>query len=309
MNGKDKKLIIAIDLGGTNLKIAIFNSRYKILDRGTLSTKKFNGKSGLINAIVHAINGIMLSNGLTSADIRGIGLGLPGPVDATRGIVHFFPNIPGWKNVNLKKILQSKLKIRIYIDNDANLMCLAEQRLGAARGANHAICMTLGTGVGGGIIIDRKLYRGRNNVTGEIGHIPLNEDGPECGCGGKACLEAYVGNSRVLYKARQIFGNKITLERLSELARRGNRPAKSIWKDVGEKIGLAVAGIVNLLNPDCVVIGGGMAEAGSVLFKSIIRTAKLRAMPVQSANVKIVKAKLGSEAGLFGAAILVKEGG
>lgn len=308
MKGKEKQLIIAIDLGGTNLKIALFNNKYKILDRSTLSTRKFNGKSGLTNAIVHASQGIMLSNGLSAEDIRGIGLGLPGPVDATKGIVYFFPNIPGWKNVNLKKILQSKLKSKIYIDNDANLMCLAEQRLGAAKGADYAVCMTLGTGVGGGIIIDRKLYRGRNNVTGEVGHIPLNEDGPDCGCGGKACLEAYAGNARILYRARRIFGNKITLERLSEIARKGNRAAICIWRDVGEKVGLAIAGMVNLLNPECVVIGGGVAEAGNVLFKSIIRTVKLRAMPVQAANVKIVKAKLGSDAGLFGAAILVKEG-
>lgn len=303
-----KSFIIGIDLGGTNLKIALLDLKYRIKYKAVLSTKKFVSKESLISAIVASVNKIIQDNNLKKTNILGIGLGLPGPIDVKLGLVHFFPNIPGWKEVNLKNILKRKLKLPIFLDNDANLMSWAEYKLGAARGAQNAVCLTLGTGVGAGIVINGSLYRGLNFAAGEIGHIPLNEIGPRCNCGGSGCLEAYIGNQRILKAARRLFRHQISLEELSNLARKKNKKAGIIWQEAGRHLGIALSGVVNLLNPDCLVIGGGISEAGKILFDEVRRTILERAMPVQAKAVKVLKARLGNDAGLIGAAILVKEG-
>jgi glucokinase len=303
-----KKFIIAIDLGGTNLKCALLDSQLKIKAKNSFTTKSFDNKTKLINGISNSVSDFMLSQGLTKNTIFGVGIGLPGPVDSKKGIVHFLPNIPGWKEVPLKKILEKKIKLPIFVDNDAKLMTIAEHRVGAAKKFQNALCLTLGTGVGGGLIINGSLYRGNDNAAGELGHIPLNEEGPLCGCGGKACLERYVGNAVILKKAYKLFKKNITLEEISQMAKHNNIKAIKFWKSVGEKLGLGLSGIVNLLNLDVIVIGGGVSDAGKILFDSIKQAITLRAMSVQSKRVKIFKAKLGNEAGVIGAGLLVKEG-
>lgn len=309
------KFIIGIDLGGTNLKIAVLDLKYKIRDKEVLGTQQFRKKENLISAICYSVNRIIENNGLKKKDILGLGLGLPGPVDQNSGIVHFFPNIPGFREVNLKSILGKKLRLSVFLDNDAKLMTIAEYRLGRARGFKNVLCLTLGTGVGGGVIISKGLYRGLDNAAGEIGHVPINEKGPRCNCGGNACLEAYIGNNRILTEAKKTFKRDISLEELSALAKktclpagRQNKLALNIWLKVARRLGIALAGTVNLLNLDAVVIGGGVANAGSVLFDKVKETIKSRAMSVQARRIKVFKAKLGSEAGLIGAAVMVKEG-
>lgn len=312
------KFIIGIDLGGTNLKIALLDFKYRIRYKKILSTQRFIQplparagiikKESLISAIIDSINKIIGNNRINRTDILGIGLGLPGPVDVRQGLVHFFPNIPGWKEVNLKSILERKLGLPVFLDNDANLMCLAEYKLGAAKGFKNVVCLTLGTGVGGGIIIEGSLYRGSNNASGEIGHIPINEKGPHCNCGGVACLETYIGNSRIMKEARKLFKQDVSLEDLSLLARKQNKKAKAIWYRVAVHLGVALVGVVNLLNPDCIVIGGGVANTGKMLFDKLREIISKQAMSVQSRHLKLFKARFGNNAGLIGAAILVREG-
>jgi len=301
------KFIIGIDLGGTNLKIALLDFKYNIVYKNVLNTKSFVKKESLSLAIINSINGIICNSSLNRKNILGVGLGLPGPIDIRRGLVHFFPNIPGWKEVGLQGILKQRLKLPVFLDNDANLMCLAEHKLGAGRGFKNVVCLTLGTGVGGGIIIDGKLYRGSNNASGEIGHMPINEKGPRCNCGGIACLETYIGNKRIIREAKKLFKRLILPEELSSLAKKQNNKAKAFWSKVAEHLGIALAGVVNLLNPDCIVIGGGVAGAGSILFDKVRETITKRAMSVQAKHVKLFKARLGNDAGVIGAAMLVKE--
>ena len=303
-----KEFIAGIDLGGTNLKIALLDLRYRIRYKEVLNTQRFTRKEVLISAIVDSVDKILKDNNLSRKNLLGVGLGLPGPIDYEKGIVHFFPNIPGWKEVKLKNILERKLRLPVFVDNDAKVMSLAEHKLGAAKGSTNAVCITLGTGVGGGVIINGKLYRGLSNAAGEIGHMPINENGPRCNCRGYACLESYIGNNRILREARKIFGSSITLEKLSYLAKKQNRNAKAIWLKVAERLSVTLVGVVNLLNPDCIVIGGGVAGAGKILFDNIKKIIARRAMSVQAKHVKVFKAKLGNSAGLIGAAILVKEG-
>jgi len=300
------KFIVAIDLGGTNLKIALLDSRYKIIAKESLSTKKFT-KSTLIQAIIKTVNKTLRKHKIARRSLLGVGLGVPGPINFKEGLIYFMPNISGWHNVPLRAILRKRLGLPVLLDNDANLMSLAEYRLGAAKAAENAVCLTLGTGVGGGLIINRQLYRGSSSVAGEIGHMPVNLTGPRCNCGGKACLEAYIGNSKIEKTAEKIFGKKINLACLSALARKNNRKAIKVWEEVGRILGRALVGVVNLLNPDCIVIGGGVAGAGSVLFDTITEVIRAQAMPIQGKAVKVHRAKLGADAGLIGAALLVNE--
>jgi glucokinase len=304
----NRKYIIAIDLGGTNLKVALLDLQYKIKDKEIMGTRSFLEKDELISGIIHAINRVIKYNNLDKTDILGIGLGLPGPVDAKSGIVHFFPNIPGWREVPLRDILKNRIGLPVFLDNDAKIMALAEHRLGSAKGLNNVLCMTLGTGIGGGIIIGGKLYRGFNNAAGEVGHLPINEHGSSCNCGRTGCLEAYIGNNKIIKDARKEFKRNISLEELSMLAARGNKRAIKIWRKVGRRLGFALAGVVNLLNLDAIVMGGGVANAGRTLFDSTKESLKKQAMNVHGSHVKIFKAKLGNNAGLIGAAIVVKEG-
>ena len=302
------KYIIGIDLGGTNLKSALLDFKYKILRKEVFNTQDFIKKERLIQAIVDSIHRILKYKNLNKRQVLGIGLGLPGPIDVKRGLVHFFPNIAGWKEVNLKNILEKRLGLPVSLDNDANLMSLAEFRMGAAKGLRNVVCLTLGTGVGGGIIIEGRLYRGSTYSAGEIGHLPINEEGPQCNCRGIACLETYIGNNRIIAQAKKIFPQKISLEKLSQLAKQKDGKALKIWSDVGGHLGVALVGVVNLLNPDAIVIGGGVANAGKVLFDRVKEIISRQAMPVQARQVKVFKAKLGNDAGLIGAGILVKEG-
>jgi glucokinase len=314
------RYLIGVDIGGTNIKLALVDKKARLRGKRTFSTTSFKGKSALINGIVSQIEDLISSQGLKKKDIIGVGMGAPGAVDIRTGTVHYLTNIPDWREVPLGSILTERLGIPVFVDNDVNVMALGEVYFGAARGALNLLCITIGTGVGGGLILDGKLYRGSSYAAGEFGHVPINEDGPKCKCGGRACIEAYAGNSYIVRDViARIKGgqktlikkivkgdlSKITPEIISEADHKGDRFAKKVWMDVGEKIGIGLAGVVNLLNMEKIVIGGGVAEAGKILFDSIKRTINKRAMKLPAKTVKIVKAKLGYDAGLIGAATLV----
>jgi len=304
-----KHYTVGIDVGGTNINFGLVNRSGSILARTSLDTKQFHrNKQKLINALIEEINSLICSKNLKSKDISGIGFGLPGLIDSKKGVVNFLPNVPGWKNVPLKGIVQKKLRIPTFIDNDVNLITLGEWKFGAGKGCQNMLCMTLGTGVGAGLVLNSALYRGEGFVAGELGHMPLNEKGPNCNCGGWGCFESYVGNGRLLLKARKIFKKKdIQLPDIHKLANQGNVRAIRFWNDAAVHIGNALVGVVNLLNPRLIVIGGGVSNNYKFLGTTINTIVKKRAMNVQAKMVKIVRAKLGDNAGIIGAQVLVKE--
>jgi len=295
---------IGIDLGATFVKMGLVDDLGKVYFRRKIETVLSSNRVSLVNAVIGNIKDIIEISGKS---ISGVGIGVPGPVDSKKGIVHYFPNIKGWKEVGLKSILEKKLGLRVELDNDVNAMTLGEFVFGAGQGCNNLVCLTLGTGVGGGIIIDGKLYRGGSMCAGEIGHMPINETGPKCNCGGIACLERYIGNKYILERARKVFGNNITLEALTSLAKFGNKKAIAIWIDVAEKLSVALAEVVNLLNPDRIVIGGGVSKAGELILSPLRKELKKRAMKDQAAHVKIIAAKLGTDAGIIGASLLLTQ--
>ena len=316
-----KKYVVGIDLGGTNIKVGIIENGARILNKISAPTGNYKNKKALIDGLAMICLRLVDSSGLNKDDISGIGIGAPGLIDSSRGVIHELVNIKGFKEVPLKRLIEDRTDIPTFLDNDVNVMTLGELYHGAGRGAVNMLCVTLGTGVGGGVVINGKLYRGSSLSAGEIGHMPLNEKGPACGCGGSGCMEKSVGNNYIIRVARESIqaGNKslitklvsnnlgkITPEIISAAAKKGDRLAISLWREIGAHLGVTLAGAVNLLNPDMIVIGGGVADAGRVLFDSIRRTVRQRAMKVPARRAKIVKAKLGQDAGLIGAAVLVE---
>ena len=303
-----KKFIIGVDVGGTNIKIGMVSARGRIISRTNLSTEAYvRDKKKLISAIVTGIQNLLSERRYSLDNISGVGFGFPGLVDPIRGIVKFLPNIPGWKNVPFVKIFQQKMSLRAVVENDVNLITLGEWKFGAGAGVRNMLCMTLGTGVGAGLILNNALYRGAGYAAGEMGHVPLNEDGPSCNCGGWGCLERYVGNRALYARALKLFKRKITLEEISSLAARGNRKALKFWDETALHVGNGLTGVVNLLNPARIVIGGGVFNASAFMVKRIEKTLKARAMSVQGAMAKIVKAQLGADAGIVGARVLLAE--
>ncbi|HQO57181.1 MAG TPA: ROK family protein [Candidatus Omnitrophota bacterium] len=301
------KIIIGIDVGGTNTKCGLVDRRGQVLARARVDTRKYISKKSLLfSAIVDTVESLVRKSPGGRADILGVGMGLPGLIDTENGVVKILPNIPGWRNVPLKRMMEDKLGLPVRIENDVNLITLGEWKYGAGIGCRNLVCMTLGTGVGSGLILDNRLYRGEGFAAGEIGHMPLGRKGPSCNCGGYACFERYVGNAVLLKNARKLFRDKtMTLEQVSCLASRKDRKALAFWRETAVMIGDALTGVVNLLNPKMIIIGGGVANAHRFLFKTISDTIRARAMTVQGAMFKIKRAQLGDDAGLLGARVLV----
>ena len=314
------RLLLGIDIGGTNIKIALIDKKGRIKAKKTFPTADFKGNRALIERITGETKKLLAEYGVVKKDIIGVGVGAPGAVDIRSGTVHYLTNVPDWSEVPLGNILKNKLGLLTFVDNDVNVMALGELFFGSGIGAKNMLCVTLGTGVGGGLILEGRLYRGSSYAAGEFGHVPINITGPRCNCGSWACVEAYVGNNYIVRDVITQIKNgektlikklvngklsKITPEIISRAARAGDRFAKEIWRDVGNKVGTGLAGVVNLLNVEKIVIGGGVAEAGKILFDSIKKTIAARAMKLPAKTVKVVKAKLRRDAGLIGAAALV----
>jgi glucokinase len=304
-----KHFVVGVDVGGTNIKFGIIDGSSKILARSSLSTKKLDpSPRHLLAAISQEISSILGAAAVLKKDVRGVGIGFPGLVDVSRGVVRLLPNIPGWKNVPVKRILGSRLRLAVRVENDVNMITLGEWKCGAGRGGKNLVCMTLGTGVGAGLVLDNDLFRGPGFAAGEIGHAPLNEDGPRCGCGGYGCFESYVGNAPLHQRAAVFFRKKgITLEEVSHRASRGNREALRFWREVGTRVGNGLVGTVNLLNPESIVIGGGVASSFEFFAPAIRDVIRSRAMRTQGGMVRVVRAKLGNDAGLIGAMVLVNQ--
>ena len=315
-----KKYAVGVDVGATHTKIAIINLHGRIVAKDSFLTRKYK-RDALIKAVSCSLDNLLAQRRLKRRNILGLGMGVPGLVDFKKGLVFYFVNIPGWENIPLKKELERKIGLPSFIDNDVKVMALGELTYGAGRGYKNVICLTLGTGVGGAIVINGQLYRGASLVAGEIGHIPINEKGPLCNCGNSGCLEAYVGKEYFLREVRKALRkgsrslvtkmvsnrlSEITPELLEQAAVEGDIFAKRKWEEMGIHIGHALVGIVNFWNPELIIIGGGMAEAGRFILGPAGRILKNKTMKVQRKAVKVKKARLGNEAGVIGAAELAK---
>ena len=314
----DKRAAIGVDIGGTNVKLGLVAPEGKILFRDSFMTHQPGGKKGLLEVILRRLRDLMRTATEHGLKLAGVGIGAPGAIDVERGFVYFFPNIPGWKDTPLKSVLERRLAVPVAVDNDANAMAYGEFCFGAGKGAKTLIALTLGTGIGGGLLIDGKLFHGPHFSAAELGHMVLNEGGPLCACGNHGCIETYVGNGYFVREVRRrlkIFpqsllarelrkGKELTPLLVAQAARRGDVLSKEMWLETGAHLGNALAGLVNLLNPEKIILGGGIAQNGDLLFKPVIAELNKKAFPIAAASVRVVPAALGVDAGLVGAAAL-----
>jgi glucokinase len=302
-----KKYVVGVDVGGTNIKLGVVDHSGQVIVRNSFATKPFaSSRIKLISALAQEIESSIITAGLSKKQIAGVGIGLPGLVDYEKGFVRFLPNIPGWQGVHLKSILQKRVKLPVFVDNDVKIITLAESKFGAGRGVRNLVCLTLGTGVGAALILNGQLYRGEDNAAGELGHMPLNEHGPKCNCGGFGCFEKYVGNRALFALASRVMGKPgMTTEKMFGLAQKGNKKALFFWKTAAEHIGNGLVGIVNLLNPRLIIIGGGISNNEKFLFKTITDTIRRRAMSLQGSAFKVKRAEFKDDAGIIGAYVLV----
>lgn len=313
---------IGIDVGGTNVKIALVDDNGKIIYSNSVPTYAKMGYEYTVNNIKQAIKDLMKETNTTPSDIEGIGFDFPGQVDCKTGVVKLAPNIPGWVNVPIAQMIEDEFHIPTRIDNDVRCAALGELKFGAGKGCENFICITVGTGIGSGIVINGKVVRGATNAAGELGHIKLQMNGgPICGCGDTGCLEAFASGPAIVAMAQEYIkggkstkfremaaaeGGEITPYMVAKAAEEGDPVAKRIFEIVGEYIGIGLTSVINLLNPERVIIGGGVAESGELLLGPIRKTIKERAMVVAGNAVEIVPAQLGNSAGVIGASMLIE---
>ena len=312
------KVFIGVDIGGTQVKLGVVRGREVLARRSFPTSSISSGPRALEEGILSEVRSMRSS---FRGTVGAVGVGVPGLVLYPQGIVQSCANVKGWKRIPLQARLRRRLGLPVRVDNDVHAMTLAEWRFGAGRGARNLVCVTLGTGVGGGFILNGELYRSRLGPSAEIGHVAVGETGPACSCGGTGCLERYVGNRDVLriLKAKLRAGRKSRITRLvngrldrigpetvDRACELGDSLAIETWQEAGEKIGLVLSKVATLLSPDRIVIGGGLAKAGRWLFDPIRATLRERAMHPLG-RIPVVPARLGMSAGLIGAALLAEE--
>lgn len=290
------KYIVGVDFGGTKIKAGLVNLNGKVLKSVKRLTESKKGKRFVINNLIKCVEEII--SGVNRKDIIGIGIGAPGSLDSRKGVILNPPNLPGWRNVPLRRIIQKKLGLKVVLENDTNAMAFGESKFGWGRNVKDLVLLSLGTGVGSGIIIDKAIYHGMGNAA-EIGHMTIVENGLRCSCGNRGCLEEYVSGRAVEREARKAMRKELSPLDVERLARKGNKKAIEVYRTIGEHLGVGLANVVNILNPELIIIGGGVSNAGDLILKPAVRVMKQRAF---SPVCNVVISKLGSDAGIIGAA-------
>lgn len=321
----EEKFNIGVDIGGTNIKYGIVSSSGKIQISGIDRCEKTSGRQGVLLNFRKMIDSLLIDcKAFFKFKINSIGIGVPGTVDVSKGkIVGIPPNLPFMADLSLKKYLSRFYSYPIYVDNDANVMALAEYRFGAAKGYRNCICLTLGTGIGSGIILNGRLFRGSSFVGPEFGHTTICYEGIKCHCGNYGCVEMYSSEPAMLKRAKELLKknpgsilyklsqgdlNRLKAKDLFFAEKSKDKVADKVIEETAYYLGTALSSAVNLFNPEIIVIGGGVAlSAGRNFFRMIEKEIKMRAFPSATKNLKIVKAKLGNDAGFIGASILGEE--
>lgn len=314
---KSEKYAIGIDLGGTNIKVGIVSQGGKIVSKTSIKTDAQLGPKAVIKNIKKGITEILKNN---SFKISGIGIGAPGIVSTKKGIVHNPPNLPGWDEIALGSIIKKEFGIKVSVENDANAAAIGELIFGAGEKYNSFVMVTLGTGVGGGIVYNKKIFRGEIGGAGEIGHVCIDPNGPKCNCGSTGCIEAYAGNHYIKEAVKKDLHNhpsskiweliendpeKVSPRIIQLAAELGDVYAKEIIHDLGIKLGIAFTSISNILDIGTFIIGGGVAGFGKPLLTTIRSTMISRVLTPLKQRIIIVPAKLKNEAGILGASSLV----
>jgi glucokinase len=308
---------IGIDIGGTTVKAALIDDARAVLARCTRPTRANEVLENSLNELHSCIEELVAA---AHEAVAGIGVGVPGAVDYRNGIVNEPPNMSAWGRVPLAEILHSRWGCAVAVDNDANCAALGEAGFGAGRGRTSFLGLTLGTGVGSGIIIDGRIYHGERGFAGEFGHMTIELNGALCNCGNRGCIEAYAGIEHLLRHAIPVLRSEpacslhrlaldapesLTPRDIGEAASAGDEVCSNILRTVGTYLGVAIASAANLLDITTFIIGGGIAAAGAPLFGGVSDSARERVLNVHRDALCILPAQLGNDAGMLGAALLV----
>jgi glucokinase len=313
------RFVLGIDIGGTNLVVgSVSEDGTRIVATASEPTHAEAGATDVLERLVRLAERAIAATRkeIAGAEILGVGVGAPGPLDTKRGIVLLTPNL-GWVNLPLRQIIHDRLGLPAALDNDANCAVLGEWWVGAARGARHAIGITIGTGIGGGLILDGKLYHGASDVAGEIGHTTIDTEGRRCKCGNYGCLEAYASGPNIALRAVEeieagagsrlpsLVGgdlSKVTAQTVYQAAQDGDDLALEVVNDTARFLGVGIGNLLNVFNPEAVVVCGGVTLAGDHLFVPLRREVARRAFKPAVTACRIVPGELAGTAGVYGAA-------
>jgi glucokinase len=311
--------VIGVDLGGTKILAGVIDSELRVHARAQRLVPN-DDQERIIEALVEAAEEVRSG---TAPETFGVGVGVPCLIDQQRGTAVMAVNL-SWTEIDLSTVLSERLGLPVWVDNDANAAMLAEQRAGAARGARHAAMLTVGTGIGGALVVNGELYRGSRGAAGELGHMVVDEDGPPCqgNCPNHGCLEAVASGTALAREALRVAratpdcglgralaaGRAITGPLVTELAHDGDAAARDVVALIGTRLGVGIGNLVNMLNPEVIVVGGGVIAAGELLLAPAREVVQTRALPPLREHADIVRAHFGVESGMVGAAALALAG-
>ncbi len=313
------KYCFGVDLGGTTVKIGLFDTEGTVLDKWEIPTRKEDSGSKILPDIAQAVLGKIAERQIAKEDVTGVGIGVPGPVD-DNGVVHMAVNL-GWGIINVNEVLGGLLQLPVRAGNDANVAALGEMWCGGGKGCSDMVLATLGTGVGGGIIVNGKMVTGATGAGGEIGHIHIKDDEPDaCGCGGHGCLEQYASATGIARLANRKLAattqdsvlraakerGAVSAKTVFDAVKNGDALACEIAEEFGDYLGKGLAAIACVLNPEVIVLGGGVSKAGEILCEYVAKYYKKYVFHGCS-NAQFKLATLGNDAGIYGAAKLVLE--
>lgn len=322
MPESNTKYLVGVDFGGTKILAGTFTNSLECIATSKVSTKSQRGPEAVVERIARCVRDAVDESDLSLKQVAGIGIGAPGAVDFDAGKVIFAPNLEGWRDINLKKELEKMLDVPVFLENDCNVAALGVYAAELKNKPRSMLGIFVGTGIGGGLIINGDLYSGFGHTAGEVGHMVLEVNGPKCGCGNKGCFEALASRTAIFQRIKAAVkdGQKTLLVDMlgSDLAdlrsgdlrkaiRKGDKFVDKVVEEAAEYIGIATANLVNILNPEVVVLGGGVMEAlEDEMLGVIIETAKDYAMPGAMKGVEIQASKLGDSAGVTGGAVLAR---
>ena len=317
-----KKYLGAVDLGGSKILSVIAQGDGRRLGEDRRPTSAEAGPEVVLERIVGSLEGALAKAGLRQGDLAAVGICSPGPCDIDAGVISSAPNLPGWRDVPICRYLEERLGVTTRLENDAYAAALGELVYGAGRGCRHLIYMTVSTGIGGGLIIDGRLYRGATGVAGELGHTTIEPDGPLCGCGNRGCLEALASGTAIAARGKELVAQggsallarlaqeqgELTAETVSRAADQGDIACQGIIQRAGYYLGIGLASYVNIFNPEVIIIGGGLTKAGELLLAPARAEMAARAMPEALRAVQLKMAELGDYAGVMGMVALLRDG-
>jgi len=306
-------LFVGVDLGGTNIKAGLVSTAGEVLHRHRIPTRSELGPEGVVQRIAEAVRACIREAERRGGAVRGVGVGSPGTIDLGSGVILFSPNMPGWRDIPLRSMAEKALGVPCRIANDANVAALGEQWVGAGRGARSLVLLTLGTGIGGGIVTNGRIWEGATGVAGEIGHMCINPDGPACGCGSRGCLEAYASATAMVRRLREAMEQgaqsalaaraaDLTARDIHEAALAGDAVARANVEATGRYLGVGVSNILHILNPEVVAFSGGVTAAGDMLMGPCLEEVRRRTLEASRAGVRICFSQLPEDAGVIGAA-------